>query len=311
MEALKSFKELLDRFVAQGQRKKVAIVCPNDDHTEYVVRRCAQEDLVDLVLLLDGDESDEFRDFCKGFASIAIIRCEDMAAAAREGVRLVYEGKADVLMKGSLTTDVILHAVIDKEDGRGLIAPGAVMSHITLVESPVYHKLLMFSDAAVIPNPTLDQFDAMLRYDSEICRKLGVKRPKVALIHFTEKINKRYQVTTDYVELMQRAARGDYGDIAVAGPMDVKTACDAESASIKKIGSEVVGDADVLIMPDLEASNTFYKTVSYFGKAKMAGLVTGTIAPVVVASRADSAESKFYSLIFACLTSNKSRTQQS
>ena len=177
------------------------------------------------------------------------------------------------------------------------------MSHITLVDAPVYHKLLMFSDAAVIPNPTLEQFDSMIKYDSQISRKLGVERPKIALIHFTEKINKRYQVTTDYVELIKRAARGEYGDIAVAGPMDVKTACDAESAAIKKIGSEVVGDADVLIMPDLEASNTFYKTVSYFGKARMAGLVTGTIAPVVVASRADSAESKFYSLILACLAS--------
>ena len=226
-----------------------------------------------------------------------------MAAAAREGVRIVHDGEADVLMKGSLTTDVILHAVIDKENNRGLIAPGSVMSHITLVDAPVYHKLLMFSDAAVIPNPTLDQFDSMIRYDSQISRKLGIERPKIALIHFTEKINKRYQVTTDYVELINRASRGEYGDIALAGPMDVKTACDAESAAIKKIGSEVVGDSDVLIMPDLEASNTFYKTVSYFGKARMAGLVTGTIAPVVVASRADSAESKFYSLILACLAS--------
>ena len=303
MEALKNFEGLIDRFVALGQRKKVAIVCPDDDHTEYVVRRCATDNLVDIVLLLDGGESADFMDFCKDYPSISVIKCDDAIAAAREGVRLVHDGEADVLMKGSLTTDTILHAVIDKENGRGLIAPGSVMSHITLVDAPVYHKLLMFSDAAVIPNPTLDQFDSMLKYDSDICRKLGVKRPKVALIHFTEKINKRFQVTTDYVELIERAARGDYGDIALAGPMDVKTACDAESAAIKKIGSEVVGDADLLIMPDLEASNTFYKTVSYFGKARMAGLVTGTIAPVVVASRADSAESKFYSLIFACLAS--------
>ena len=303
MEALKNFEGLIDRFVALGQRKKVAIVCPDDDHTEYVVRRCATDNLVDIVLLLDGGESADFMDFCKDYPSISVIKCDDAIVAAREGVRLVHDGEADVLMKGSLTTDTILHAVIDKENGRGLIAPGSVMSHITLVDAPVYHKLLMFSDAAVIPNPTLDQFDSMLKYDSDICRKLGVKRPKVALIHFTEKINKRFQVTTDYVELMERAARGDYGDIALAGPMDVKTACDAESAAIKKIGSEVVGDADLLIMPDLEASNTFYKTVSYFGKARMAGLVTGTIAPVVVASRADSAESKFYSLIFACLAS--------
>ena len=305
METLKRFEDLLDRYVASGARKRAAIVCPNDDHTEYVVRRCAEDNLVDLVLLLDGGESDDFKAFCRRFPSdrIKLVECGDTMSAAREGVRLVHDGEAQVLMKGSLTTDTILRAVIDKDGGNGLIEPGHVMSHLTLVEAPVYHKVLMFSDAAVIPAPTLEQFDAMVRYDCHVCRKLGIARPKVALIHFTEKINPKFPVTTDYVELMARAERGAYGEVAMAGPMDVKTACDLESARIKKIASDVVGDADVLIMPDLEAGNTFYKTVSYFGKARMAGLVTGTTAPVVVASRADSEESKFYSLILACMAS--------
>lgn len=305
METLKSFESLLDRYITNGLRKRAAIVCPNDDHTEYVVRRCAEDNLVDLVLLLDGDESSDFKAFCKQFPDdrVKLVDCGDTITAAREGVRMVHDGEAQVLMKGSLSTDTILHAVIDKEGGRGLIAPGHVMSHLTLVEAPVYHKLLMFSDAAVIPNPTLDQFDSMVKYDCEVWRKLGLERPKIALIHFTEKINPKFAVTTDYVELMARAEAGAYGDVEMAGPMDVKTACDAESAAIKKISYGVVGDADILIMPDLEAGNTFYKTVSYFGKARMAGLVTGTTSPVVVASRADSAESKFYSLILACMAS--------
>ena len=278
MEILKSFESLLDRYITNGSRKRAAIVCPNDDHTEYVVRRCAEDNLVDLVLLLDGDESAEFKAFCKQFPEdrVKLVECDDTIAAAREGVRIVHDGEAQVLMKGSLSTDTILHAVIDKEGGRGLIAPGQVMSHLTLVEAPVYHKLLMFSDAAVIPTPTLEQFDSMIRYDCEVWRKLGVECPKIALIHFTEKVNHKFAVTTDYVELMARAEVGAYGDVEMAGPMDVKTACDAESAKIKKISYGVVGDADILIMPDLEAGNTFYKTVSYFGKARMAGRVTGT-----------------------------------
>lgn len=304
MEPLKSFEELLDRYKSSGMRKKAVIVCPSDDHTQYVVRRCADENLADLVLLFDGNESQDFVAYCRRFPDRITMRsCGDAVSAAREGVRIVHDGEADVLMKGSLTTDTLLHAVIDKDGGRGLIAPGHVMSHLTLVEAPVYHKLLVFSDAAVIPVPDLDRFDAMIRYDSAVCRRLGVERPKIALIHFTEKVNPRYSVTTDYVELIARAGRGCYGDVAIAGPMDVKTACDAESARIKKISSDVVGDADVLIMPDLEAGNTFYKTVSFFGRARMAGLVTGTTSPVVVASRADSAESKFYSLILACMAS--------
>lgn len=305
MITLKSFEDLLTRYKAHNERKRVAIVCPNDDHTEYVVRRCAQEDLADLVLVLDGNEDPDLRAFCRSYSSdkIKIVECKDVADAAREGVRIVHDGEADVLMKGSLNTDTLLHAVIDKEGGRGLIERGTVMSHITLVEAPVYHKLLMFSDAAVIPNPTLEQFEAMIEYDCRIARKLGIERPKIALVHFTEKVNPRFQVTSDYETLKQYAAEGRFGDVSVAGPMDVKTACDAESARLKKIGSDVVGDADILIMPDLEASNAFYKTVSYFGKARMAGLVTGTTSPVVVASRADSAESKFFSLILACMAS--------
>lgn len=302
MESLKSFEDLLLRYRKHNVRRRVAIVCPDDDHTDYVVRRCVSEDIADITLVLDGGESDDLKSFLSSGEGrcVATVSCPDAAAAAREGVRIVREGQADVLMKGSLSTDTLLHAVIDKDNWQGLLGKGCTMSHITLVESPVYHKLLMFSDAAVIPQPTLEQFDAMLGYDCAVMKSLGIDRPKVALIHFSEKTNPRYQVTLDYQELKARAAQGLYGHIEIGGPMDVKTACDAESAQIKHIDSPVVGDSDLLIMPDLEAANTFYKTVSYFGKAKMAGLVTGTTAPVVVASRADSAESKFYSLILAC-----------
>ncbi len=305
MEPLKSFEDLVRRYREKNIRRRAVIVCPDDDHTEYVVRRCAQENIVDMTLILDGGESDGLKSFLNSpeGRDIATVRCEDAASAAREGVRLVHDRHADVLMKGSLSTDVILHAVIDKDGGHGLIEKGHVMSHLTLVEAPAYHKMLMFSDAAVIPQPNLDQFEAMIEYDSKIWRKIGIDCPKVALIHFTEKSNPRFQVTTDYKELIERAAKGRYGDIIISGPMDVKTACDAESARIKHIASPVVGDADLLIMPDLEASNTFYKTVTFFGKARMAGLVTGTTAPVVVSSRADSAESKFFSLILACFAS--------
>ncbi len=305
MEPLKSFEDLLERYKAKNARRHVVIVCPDDDHTEYVVRRCCDEDLVDLTLVLDGGESDGLREYLQSDKGkkIKTVICSDAIEAAHRGVQIVYEGQADVLMKGSLSTDTILHAVIDKDGGHGLIEKGKVMSHLTLVESPVYHKMLMFSDAAVIPYPTLEQFDAMIGYDCETWRSIGLETPKIALIHFTEKVNQRFQVTLDYETLKQRATEGRYGSVEIGGPMDVKTACDRESAAIKHISSPVVGNADLLIMPDLEASNTFYKTVSFFGKARMAAMVTGTISPVVVASRADSAESKFYSLILACISS--------
>ncbi|MBP2690311.1 MAG: phosphate butyryltransferase [Muribaculaceae bacterium] len=307
MKPLRTFEDMLELFRAKATSKRVVIISPNDEHTEFVVKRCADEELINLTLVFDGGESDELKQFCRNSKNgkITTLSCADTAAAAAMGVKIVHDGEADVLMKGSLSTDVLLHAVIDKEGGNGLIEKGKTMSHIAVTESKVYDKLLMVSDVAVIPNPTLEQYDSMIRYDCDVCRSLGISSPKIALIHFSEKSNPRFPICQIYDELKQRAAANAYGDMSLDGPMDVKSACDKESAQIKHISSPVTGNADVVIMPDLEAGNTFYKTISFFGKARMAGLVTGTCAPVVVASRADSAESKFFSLILACIAANK------
>ena len=139
-----------------------------------------------------------------------------------------------------------------------------------------------------------------LRYDLEVCRRMGIEAPRVALIHCTEKVNEKFPHTLDYVTLKERAAAGAYGNMYLDGPMDVKTACDAHSGEVKGISSPVVGHADLLIFPNIESGNTFYKTVSLFGDANMAGMLRGTASPVVVPSRADSGNSKYYSLALAC-----------
>ena len=176
-----------------------------------------------------------------------------------------------------------------------------MLSHITVAQIPTYKKLLFFSDAAVIPRPTLEQFEAMLLYDLEVCRRMGIEAPRVALIHCTEKVNEKFPHTLDYVTLKERAAAGAYGNMYLDGPMDVKTACDAHSGEVKGISSPVVGHADLLIFPNIESGNTFYKTVSLFGDANMAGMLRGTTSSVVVPSRADSGNSKYYSLALACV----------
>ena len=230
---------------------------------------------------------------------VSVSRADDADGAAREAVAAVREGRADVLMKGTINTDNLLRAVLDKE--RGLLMPGQVLSHITAACAPSYGKLIFFSDAAVIPRPTTEQFDAMLRYDTAVCRRMGIDTPRVALIHCTEKVSEKFPHTLAYSALQERAAAGDYGDVLVGGPMDVKTACDGESSRIKGISSPVAGCADILIFPNIESGNTFYKTITLFGGAEMAGMLCGTTAPVVVASRADSGDSKYYSLALACI----------
>ena len=210
-----------------------------------------------------------------------------------------------MLMKGIINTDNLLRAVLNKE--HGLLPKGNVLSHITVAEIPTYNKLLFFSDAAVIPSPTMNHFEAMIRYNVDVCRKMGISAPRVALVHCTEKVNEKFPFTLDYVALKEKAEAGEFGEMFLDGPMDVKTACDSHSGEVKGISSPVVGHADMIIFPNIIAANTFYKTLSLFGDANMAGMLQGTTAPVVVPSRADSGTSKFYSLALACVCSDSKK----
>lgn len=303
MNSIKDFKGLVARFAAMENRKTVALVCPDDESTEAVIERCLKDRLALLRLVTSGKPTPFIEKVAADHPDDVTVTVADSPdAAAEAAVAMVRDGSADVVMKGSINTDNLLRAVLNKE--HGLLPEGNVMSHITVVEAPAYDKLLMFSDAAVIPQPTLDQLDAMVRYDSEVCRRLGITQPKIALIHFTEKVNKKFPVTLDYQELMRRADAGLYGDVKIGGPMDIKTACDAHSAEMKHIDSPVTGRTDIAIFPNLWAANTFYKSVAFFGRATMAGIISGTSAPVVVPSRADSADSKFYSLALACVVAD-------
>lgn len=283
------------------RKPRVALVCPSDEASVYVVERCLTNHLASFTLIDHAPCNATLASLIELHPGEAeFIETSDADAAAALGVELVRGHRADVLMKGIINTDNLMRAVLNKE--HGLLIPGAVLSHIAMAETPTYGKLLMFSDATVIPAPTLQQFEAMITYDVALAHALGVTEPKVALIHFTEKTNPRFPVTTDYAELRRKCAEGIFGNAMIDGPMDVKTAVDAHSSAVKGIHSPVCGDADILIMPDLEAANTFYKTLSCFAGATIAGMISGATAPVVLPSRADSPESKFYSLALACVS---------
>ena len=303
MEPIQDFSSLVSRLRSMKERKRVAVVCPNDPHTEYVNLRSLKEGFADFLLVADTPHILNAEYIRQQYPDhVKVFEASSPDVAAQEGVLLVREGHADVLMKGIINTDNLLRAVLNKE--HGLLPKGNVLSLITVAQIPTYNKLLFFSDAAVIPNPQLNHLDAMIRYNVDVCRKMGIESPRVALIHCTEKVNEKFPFTLDYVTLKVRAEAGEYGSMFLDGPMDAKTACDAHSGEVKGINSPVVGHADMVIFPNIIAANTFYKTLSLFGDANMAGMLQGTTAPVVVPSRADSGNSKFYSLAFACVCSD-------
>lgn len=300
MEPIKSFAALTAHLRALKHRRRVAVVCANDPNTEYAIARALEEGIAEFLMIGDSAILEKYPTLKKYPDYVKVIHIEDPDEAAREAVRIVRQGGADILMKGIINTDNLLHAILDKE--KGLMPKGKILTHLSVVEVPSYHKLLFFSDAAVIPRPTLQQRIEMICYGIHASHRFGITQPRVALIHFTEKVSAKFPISLDYVNIVELAEAGEFGDAIIDGPLDVRTACEKASGNIKGIVSPVNGEADLLIFPNIESGNTFYKTVSLFCGAQMAGLLQGPICPVVLPSRSDSGLSKYYSIAMACLT---------
>ncbi|MDZ4181932.1 MAG: phosphate acyltransferase, partial [Candidatus Cloacimonadaceae bacterium] len=210
---------------------------------------------------------------------------------------------ADVLMKGLVGTDKFLRAVLDKE--RGLLPPKAVMSYVCALELPKYPKLLFISDTAVLPYPDLTQKIAMINYSVQMAQRFGIAKPKVALITATEKVSAGMPSTHDHALLCKMVERGQIRDCVIDGPLDIFLACDPAAMEMKGIHTPIAGEADILIFPNLESANSFYKGLMLFAGGELAGLIQGTTKPVVVMSRSESAASKYYCIALSCLMGGK------
>ncbi len=297
---IKNFDDLIKHLVTRGVRKRVAVVWASDDSTQEAVARALKEGFVDAIFV--GCKAQlEVLEMLKPYQDhITYVDTDDRDEAAKLAVSLVREGKADILMKGLINTDNLLHAVLNKETG--ILPKGNVLTHVTTAQIPGYERLLLFSDAAVIPYPTHEQRIQQVRYITAMCRAMGVAEPKVSLIHCSEKVQEKYfPFTPGYKEIAQMARDGEFGPCIVDGPLDIKTSCNLHSMEMKGIDSPIHGESDAVIFPDIEAGNVFYKTLTCFTATETAGILQGTIAPVVTPSRSDSGPCKFYSLAVAAL----------
>lgn len=302
MTPINDFEKLVARLSSDNaKRTRVAVVCPDDEHTRDAAAQAITAGFAECTLYTAGPCDTLPVQLQPLAAHIKVVPAATPDDAARAAVADVRNGKADVLMKGLINTDNLLRAVLDKTEG--LLPKGNVLSHLTAMQVPGRDKLLFFSDAAVIPYPTPEQRIALTGYIADACRRFGIATPRIALIHCTEKTSPKFPVTLEYADIIARADIGQFGPAIIGGPMDVKAACDAESAAIKGLTSPVCAHADALLFPDIEAANVFYKTMTCFCHALTAGTLLGTMAPVVVPSRSDSARSKFASLAMACLIS--------
>jgi len=221
------------------------------------------------------------------------------ADAAIKAARLVRDGAADAVMKGNLHTDMLMRALLDKD--RGLRSAGRRVSHVFVVEVPSRDKLLGITDAAVNIAPDLNAKAQILQNAVELFRMLGVRRPKAAVLSAIETINPAVASTLDAACLTVMARRGQIVDAVVDGPLAFDNAISADAAREKGIASDVAGDADILLVPDLVSGNILAKNLGYLAGATAAGVVVGLAAPVVLTSRADPSVARFASLAIAVL----------
>ncbi|MDP3179915.1 MAG: bifunctional enoyl-CoA hydratase/phosphate acetyltransferase [Spirochaetaceae bacterium] len=281
-------------------RSRVAVAAAQDEAALEAVMAAREGGLAEPILI--GDEA-SIRSLAGklglDLAGIRVVHESDPAQAAARAIALIRSGEADVLMKGMIDTSVLLKAALDKVSG---IGSGRLMSHVAVMEVPNHGKLLVVTDAAINIAPDLAAKIDIVANAVKVARALGVERPKVAILAAVEKVNaEKMPCTADAAILTVMARRGQIRDCAVDGPLALDVAVSAECARVKKLESEVAGDADVLVAPDIEAGNILYKSLVDLGGAKAAGVVMGAAVPVVLTSRADSAETKLASLALAAL----------
>jgi len=300
MDSISSFAELTAHLKSVNRRKRMAVANAVDTHTLDAVLHAVEMGIIEAFLIGDVASIESPHLFEHNLSPfIHIIDIPDVQVATLEAVRMVKSGEADILMKGLVNTDVLLRAILDKE--KGLLPPGNILTYNAALQIPTYHKLVFFADPVVIPSPNITQRIAMIKYAIASAYKFGISKPKVALIHATEVANPKIHYMQDYLDIMQMWRNGEFGDVIMDGPLDIFLALDKERGSIKNVPTPVLGDADILIFPNFECANCFYKGLSLFAGAQMGGLLQGTEKPVVLTSRSESIDSKFYSIAIACL----------
>jgi phosphate butyryltransferase len=215
---------------------------------------------------------------------------------AEKAVRAVQGGKADALMKGNISTPVVLRTVLDHRFG---LRTGNLLSHVALLEIPTYHKLILITDSGMVIRPSLEQKRDILKNALGVLEKLGVDNPKVAVLAANEKPSADMPETGHAVALAEMGNRGEFGSAVVEGPMALDMAFSEESAAIKNVTSRVAGDPDILLVPDVASGNIFAKGLVYLANAKIAGIVVGASVPIVLISRAEKAETWIRSIALA------------
>ena len=283
-----------------NEKVLLSVAAAHDEEVLLAIKEAVEKEIIIPILI--GDEN-KIKEISKkiGFNldGIKIIQKDTIEECAKTAVKLVSSKEADFVMKGLLDTSVILKAVLNKEWG---LRTDSLLSHVMVYEVPTYNKLLVTTDGGMNISPDYEQKVKILKNAIEATNPLGLTNIKVACLAAKEKVNPKMQATVDAKALQEAGNRGEFGDnVIVEGPLAFDLAISKEAAKIKGFESKVAGETDIMLMPTIEVGNGIGKALTYFAGAKSAGIIMGAKAPIVLVSRADSHESKLYSIAYGAL----------
>ena len=297
----KGFDELISKVTT---KKKVAVAVAQDAPVLEAVNAAKERNIADAILVGDVDKIQEIANELKiDLSSYEVIDVKDPYEAALTAVKLVHEGKADMYMKGLIDTKSFLKSVLDKEVG---LRTGKPLSHVCVFEIKGIDHLLFLADVAFMPYPTLEDKKVIIDYTVDVARACGVECPKVAPLAAVEVVNPKMPVTVEAADLTRMNEEGEIKNCIVDGPLSLDLAIDPEAAKHK--GAEnrkIVGDADILLFPDIHAGNLLYKAIVRLSDFKNGCILTGTKAPVILTSRSDSFETKVNSIALAAVVAQE------
>jgi phosphate butyryltransferase len=291
----------LRRLIEPGEGKKLVLAAAEDHHSLGAVLKAWKEKII--IPILVGDEA-AIHKICEesnfDISGLTIINEIHPEKSVEIAVKMVSSKQADVLMKGKIGSSTLLRCVLNKEWG---LRTGNLLSHFALFEVDTYPKVIAVTDVAMNIAPSLQDKIAIVNNSVSCLNRLGYKMPKVAVLGAVEMVNENMQATLDAALLSKMNQRDQIKNCIIDGPLAFDNAVSLESSMLKGIKSDVAGDTDLLLMPDIEVGNVLYKSLVFFAKAKVASIILGAAVPIVLTSRSDSEQAKFDSILLAAAAS--------
>ena len=295
---MKNFFELMERVQKRKPKPKMVVAAAQDAHVLDAVHQAADRGLTDAILVGNKREIERIQNE-RGLDSERfeiVDEMDDLRCQCERAAELLIDGKAQCLMKGMVDTGTLFKSLLHHKNK---LMVGELISYISIFDIPAYHKLLFMTDPAIVIAPTFEQKIALIQNAVRVMQAFEIEWPKVATLCATEKASEKMPATLDAAKLLRMHERGELTGFIPSGPIALDGAIDAASAKTKKMKSSVAGDADLLLMPSIEAGNIFQKTMTKLMHVPLAGVVMGLRAPIVVTSRADGVESKLHSIAAA------------